>query len=120
MIDTFAHWLIAGALLVALVALITTMRRRPMGVLLLAGLALLEVVLLVQSGIAVAKLIGGERPEETATFIGYLVGTLVIPPFAVYWGLAERSRWGALVGAVGCLAIAAMVGRLLQLWQGIP
>jgi hypothetical protein len=53
-----------------------------------------------------------------ATFIGYLVGIVVIPPFAAYWGLAERSRWGSAVAAVACLAVTAMTGRLLQLWQG--
>ncbi len=118
MIHSFATWLIAGSLVVAVLALITTLRKRPMGVVLLVGLGVMEIALLVQAGIAVAKLIGGERPAEMATFLGYIAGTLVIPPFGAYWGLAERSRWGSAVVAVACFAIPAMVGRLLQIWQG--
>jgi hypothetical protein len=120
MIGALAASLIAGSLLLAALCVIVALRNRPMGVVLLAGLGLLELALLAQAGVGIAKVIGGEGPAETATFIGYLAGTIVIPPVAAFWGLGERSRWGPAVAAVACFAIPVMVGRLLQIWQGTP
>ncbi|MFC0860692.1 hypothetical protein ACFHYQ_00120 [Sphaerimonospora cavernae] len=114
MIGAFSGGLIGAALLLALLALITAIRDRPMGVVLLAGLAVLELALLVQAGLAVAE-VGQVR--ERATFIGYLAGTVVIPPAAVWWGRAERTRWGPGVIAVAAFTVAVMTGRLLQLWN---
>lgn len=119
MIGPLAIGVIIASLVVALVAVITAMRNRPVGVVLLAGLALLEAALLVQAVIAIVKLIGGERIQDTVVFLGYLATTVVIPLFAGYWGMAERSRWGSGVVAVACLALPALTGRLLQLWQGV-
>ncbi|RCG24997.1 hypothetical protein DQ384_32085 [Sphaerisporangium album] len=118
MIGGLATALIIGSLLLAVVCVIVAIRNRAMGVVLLAGLALLELGLLAQAGIGVAKVIGGQSPPETATFIGYLAGTIVIPPIAAFWALGERTRWGPAVAAVACFAIPVMVGRLLQIWQG--
>jgi hypothetical protein len=120
MIGPLATCLIVGSLLLAALCVVLAIRDRPMGVVLLAGLGLLEIGLLVQAGIGIAQVVGGHGPEETATFIGYLAGTIVIPPVAVFWGLGERTRWGPAVAAVACFAIPAMVGRLLQIWQGTP
>ncbi|GIH70195.1 hypothetical protein [Sphaerimonospora thailandensis] len=114
MIGAFSGGLIGAALLLALLALITAIRDRPMGVALLAGLAVVELALLVQAGLAVAE-VGQVR--ERATFIGYLAGTVVIPPAAVWWGRAERTRWGPGVIAVAAFTVAVMTGRLLQLWN---
>lgn len=118
MIGPLATALIVLALVIVLAAVVAAGRNRPMGTVLLVMLALLELGLLVQAGFAVAGVVGGRELEETATFIGYLAGALVIPPGAVFLGLAERSRWGSAVVAVGAFAVCVMVGRLLQLWQG--
>lgn len=118
MIGTLATWLIVGSLLLAAMCVITAARNRPMGVVLLAGLGVLELALLVQAGIGISKVIAGESHHETATFVGYLAGTIVIPPVAAFWGLGERSRWGPAVAAVACLAIPVMIVRLSQIWQG--
>jgi len=118
MIGSLATGIIIASLVVALIALITTIRNRPIGVVLLVGLGLLEVALLVQAVIAIVRLIGGEQVGETVVFLGYLATTVVVPLFGAYWGMAERSRWGTGVVAVACLALPALTGRLLQLWQG--
>ncbi|MEZ0076903.1 hypothetical protein [Planotetraspora sp. GP83] len=115
MTSAYSSWLIGGALLVALVGVVSAIRDRPMGPVLLTALALLEVALLVQAGMAVA---GIGHVEEKATFIGYLAGTIVIPPAAVWWGRAERTRWGPGVIAVAAFTVAVMTGRLLQIWNG--
>ncbi|GAA4567903.1 hypothetical protein GCM10023193_48050 [Planotetraspora kaengkrachanensis] len=115
MTAAYSGWIIAAALLLALAGIVTAVRDRSMGVVLLAGLALLEVALLVQAGIALA---GMDHVREKATFIGYLAGTLVIPPAAVWWGMAERTRWGPGVIAVAGFTVAVMIGRLMQIWNG--
>ncbi|MDH2428170.1 hypothetical protein [Sphaerisporangium sp. TRM90804] len=120
MIGALAAALIAGSLLLAVVCVVTAVRDRPMGMVLLVGLGVLEVALLVQAGVGVAKVVAGQSPGETATFVGYLIGTVLIPPVAALWALAERTRWGPAVAAVACFAIPVMTGRLLQIWQGTP
>ncbi len=115
MIGAYSGWLIGGSLLLALVALVTTIRDRPMGGVLLVGLGVLELALLIQAGLAIARL---SEVEEKATFIGYLLAVLVIPPAAVWWGRAERTRWGPGVIAVAGFTVAVMIGRLMQIWSG--
>ncbi|GGO04342.1 hypothetical protein GCM10010116_08560 [Microbispora rosea subsp. aerata] len=110
----YSGWLIGAALVLALVSLITTVRNRPMGPVLLAGLGLLELAVLAQAGFALAGL---GNVAEKATFIGYLAGTVVIPPAAIWWGRAERTRWGPAVIVVAAFSVAVMTGRLLQLWS---
>lgn len=118
MSQTLATGVIVGALLLALVSLIVAIRNRPMGTVLLAGFAVLEVALLVQAGITVASAVGGEGPEGKVTLYGYLGGLVVIPPAGVFLALAERSRWGSAILVVAGFAVAVMTGRLLQIWQG--
>ncbi|WP_326824508.1 hypothetical protein OHA77_31785 [Streptosporangium sp. NBC_01639] len=118
MIGPLATGVIVLSLVVVAISLVTTARNRPMGTVLLVVLGVLEVGLLVQAGFAIAGLVRGERPDEMATFIGYLAGTLVIPPAAAFWGVGERSRWGPAVIAVAGFTVCVMVGRLLQIWQG--
>lgn len=118
MIGPLATGVIVASLVVALVAVVTAIRDRPIGVVLVAGLGLLEAALLVQAVIAIVQLIGGEQIGQTVVFLGYLATTVAVPLFGAYWGMAERTRWGTGVVAVACLALPALVGRLLQLWQG--
>ncbi|GAB1821451.1 hypothetical protein [Herbidospora sp. RD11066] len=114
MFSAFSGWVIGAALLLAVVSLVTAIRNRPMGAVILAGLVLVEVALVVQAVIAFPK--AGEVTEQ-ATFVGYLLGTIVIPPAALWWGRAERTRWGPAVIAVGAFTAGVMTGRLLQLWN---
>ncbi|MEU8206193.1 hypothetical protein [Streptosporangium sp. NPDC049046] len=120
MIGPLATGLILLSLLVGIFALVSTARNRAMSRPLLVVLGVLEIGLLVQAGFVIAALVRGEGPAETATLIGYLAGSLVIPPVAAFWGIGERSRWGPAVIAVAGFAIPGMVGRMLQVWQGLP
>ncbi|WP_240197493.1 hypothetical protein, partial [Nonomuraea lactucae] len=117
---TVAAIVIAGSLLLALASLITAIRDRPMGMVLLVGFALLEVAILVQAGIVVAAVAGGQGADvDKGTLFGYLGGEIVIPPAGVFLALAERSRWGAAILVVAGFAVAVMTARLLQIWQGV-
>lgn len=83
----------------------------------LAGvLALLELGLLAQAVIGIVRMAGA--PVDKLTFVGYLVGPVVILPVAAWWAAAERSRWGAGVLLVAFLSVPVMIVRLNQIWAG--
>jgi hypothetical protein len=100
-------------------ALLLTARNRRMGISLLAVLGVLEILLLVQVGIIVARLASGEHPAGLATLIGYLIAMPFVPVAAAIWGLLERSRWGPAVIAVAGLVAAVLMVRLHQIWPVI-
>ena len=64
------------ALGLALLGIAATLARRRIGLVHVVGALLLEALLVVQAGIVMVALLGGERPEEVATFISYLVGVV--------------------------------------------
>ena len=111
--------IIVAGLALAGYALLMTVRNRRMGVSLLAALGVLEILLLVQVGIVVAKLAGGGRPGSLPTLIGYLIATPLVPLIAGVWGAMERSRWGPAVIAVAGLVAAVLMVRLHQIWPVI-
>lgn len=82
------------------------------------SLAVLEVGLLVQAVVGIAALLGTERDVERLSFVGYLLGPVVILPVAVVWSAAERTRWSAGVLVVACLSVPVMIVRLGQIWAG--
>lgn len=95
-----------------------TLRDRPFSNPLFYAISVLELallVLLVGSSVALA---GTDRDVDGVLFISYLVTVVVIPPAAVLWGIAEKSRWGTGVVAIALLTVAALVGRLHGIWEG--
>ncbi|HTZ28309.1 MAG TPA: hypothetical protein VMC83_30205, partial [Streptosporangiaceae bacterium] len=90
-----------------------------MGITLLAALGVVEILLLVEVGIIVAKLVSGGRPGSLPTLIGYLIAMPLVPVAAAFWGLMERSRWGPAVIAVAGLVAAVLMVRLHQIWPVI-
>jgi hypothetical protein len=107
----------AVAVVVALAGLASTLARRRIGLVHLAGAAVLEAVVLAQAAVAGVALAGGERPPETATFLGYLGGVVLLPVAGVLWSRTEPSRWAGTVLAVAALVTLVMVWRLVQLWE---
>jgi hypothetical protein len=100
-------------------ALVMTALNRRMGGGLLIALGILEILLLVQVGIIVAKLASGQHPAGLPTLIGYLIAAPLVPVAAAFWGAMERSRWGpAVIAAAGFVAAVLMV-RLHQVWPVI-
>jgi hypothetical protein len=111
--------IIVAGLALAGYALLMTARNRRMGITLLAALGVVEILLLVEVGIIVAKLVGGGRPGSLATLIGYLIAMPLVPVVAAFWGAMERSRWGPAVIALAGLVAAVLVVRLHQIWPVI-
>jgi hypothetical protein len=80
-------------------------------------LVALEVGLLAQLVVGIVKLGTDDRQVETATFLGYLITLLLVPPLAAFWGLMERTRWGPAVLVVGCLTVPVLILRSQQVWD---
>ncbi|MFI0483341.1 hypothetical protein [Actinomadura sp. 9N215] len=118
MTDVLTTAIIAVALLTAAYAVVTALRNRAMDAGHLAALGVLEVLLVAQAVVGFVKLSGDEGPDGSATFVGYLLGVLLIPVAGAGWGLLERTRWGSAVLVVAGVAVAVMVVRLDQLWGG--
>ncbi|RKT57327.1 hypothetical protein [Saccharothrix australiensis] len=124
MIDSLAVALTVPALVVAVWAVLLAVLDKPLTLdtkptLGIAGaVLLLEVGLLAQAVVGVVRLVGLDRDISGPTFVGYLFGPVLVLPLAGFWALAERSRWGAAVLAVGCLSVPVMIVRAQQVWAG--
>jgi predicted homoserine dehydrogenase-like protein len=110
--------IVAGLALAGYALLMTALNHR-MNVPMLVAVGALEILLLVQVGVIVAKLAHGDHPTAMATLIGYLIATPLVPVAAAFWGLIERSRWGPAVVAVAGLVAAVLMVRLHQIWPVI-
>jgi hypothetical protein len=111
--------IVVGLALAGYALLMTALNRR-VGLVLLAGLGVLEILLLVLIGLIVARLAGGGRPASgLALLIGYLIAMPLVPVAAGLWGAMERSRWGPAVIAVAGLAAAVLMVRLHEMWAVI-
>jgi hypothetical protein len=118
MVDGLATTLIVVALVVAAASVVTAVRDRPPTWLHLIGLGLVEALLVLQAAIATGRLFTSDRPDQLATFVGYLLTAVLIPPLAALLGWSERTRWGSVVIAAACLVVPVMVIRLQQVWHG--
>lgn len=118
MVNGLATTIIVAGLAVAGFSGLTALLNRPPGLAHLLGLAVTELMLLVQAVVAVGSMFTGGRPAGMATFVGYLLTAVLIPPLAALLGGAERTRWGSMIIAVAGLVIAVMVVRLQQVWVG--
>ena len=110
--------LLVAALVCAAWSLVLLMLSRPVGKrYLLGALTLIELGLLAQAVLGIVRLatVGGH--VSGWTFVGYLVGSLLILPAAGWWSLTERSRWGVGVLLVGCLVVPVMIVRMNQVWS---
>jgi hypothetical protein len=105
------------ALLLALLGLAATLARRRIGLVHVAGALVLEALLVVQAVLVGIALLGGARPAELATFVGYLAGVLLVPVAGLLWARTEPTRWAGTVIAVAGATVAVMVWRLLTLWE---
>lgn len=123
MIDVLATVLTYVALGAALWALVLMIAGRPVlvnrwyGLGALGVVALLEVGLLVQAVVGIVSLFTADREVDGFSFVGYLIGPVLIIPLAVFWALAERTRWGPGVLVIGSLAVPVMILRLRQVWE---
>lgn len=106
-----------SCLVLAVIGGLAYVRNRTTGLVALGAATATEVLVLTQVVWAAVKLVQGARPLEQATFIGYLAGIAFVLPIAVFWSLAERTRWNGVVLAVAAVTVAVMAMRLQVMWR---
>lgn len=108
---------VAVAAAAGVLCLVLGLFRVKPGDLSMGAIALVELVLLGQLGIAiVAPLVGNSPTGSLLEFYIYLVVALLLPILAGFWALVERDRWSTVVLGVACLAIAVMAVRMNIIW----
>ncbi|MGW5361259.1 hypothetical protein [Actinopolymorpha pittospori] len=118
MIDVLSTGLIVVGLLFAALSLGSALLKRAPDNLQVGAAAVVELLLLVQVVGAVVQLIRGERAAEFATFLTYLIVSILVLPIAVLWAASERNRWSSAVLGVAGLVVVVLVVRLQQVWAG--
>lgn len=105
---------IVASLALAAWCLLRAAVNRPPGRFDLGAMAALAVLVLALVATAVASLFGDDRPAEPATFAGYLITTVCVPPTGWWLARMEPTRWGsALIGGAAVL-VPVLVLRLQQ------
>lgn len=83
----------------------------------LGAIALVELLLIVQLGVAIIAPLAGNHPSGSLLeFYVYLVSAIILPVAAAFWALIERNRWSTVILGVVCLSIGVMLYRMLQIW----
>lgn len=117
MILWFTTVAVVVAAVAALLAVVLGLAGRKPSDVVLAGPALLEVLLLSQGVIGlVAPFVGNPPTGSAIEWWAYLIAALIIPPAAIFWALTERTRWAVVVVGIACFAIAVMFVRMQIIW----
>jgi hypothetical protein len=117
MIEWFAWAQIAIATLAGVLAVVLGFAGRKPNDLTMGATLLVEVLLVVQLVVAlVAPAVGNEATGSVLEFYVYLVSAILLPIAAGFWALIDRSKWSTVILGVGCLSVAVMLYRMLQIW----
>ncbi|AZI58618.1 hypothetical protein EH165_11220 [Nakamurella antarctica] len=117
MITAVAYGIMCLGLILAAWTGFDAYRRRAASTATMVAALVVEVLLIVQSGIAISRLIGSAEVNEPITFVAYSVGVLLPLPLGVYLARLERTRWGSISLCFTAVVVAVMMLRLLQLWR---
>jgi hypothetical protein len=83
---------------------------------LLALVGVLFVGLVGQLVVGVVQLVRTDNDVSGPTFVGYLLGLVVVLPVSTWWARGEPSRAGTAVFIVAGLVIPVLLLRLDQIW----
>lgn len=101
----------------ALLVVVQLIRNRLVNRLILGLLGLIEIGLVVQLVIGIGMATDAPAGVSVATWVGYLVGALVVLPLAVGWSWAERGRGGTAVILAALVVVPYLFVRLYQVWN---
>jgi len=102
--------------LIGVLLVVLMVRDRRPGRLTYAALALVELGLVAQVVLGLVQVFDDHEGVSVGTYVGYLVGALVILPLAAGWAWAERTRNGTGVLLVGVLVLPVLFLRLHDIW----
>lgn len=112
------QWILAGICgLAALSLLVEIVRDRQPGNVSFFALVAVELGLLVQLVYGIVRVIDDHRGVDVGTYLGYLVGALVLLPAGFVWSASEKSRGGTAVLLVAVLVVPVLLLRLHDLWS---
>ncbi|MDN5790937.1 MAG: hypothetical protein L0H25_08720 [Micrococcales bacterium] len=103
----------------ALLVAVQILRNRLVGKGILVLLGLIELGLVVQLVLGIGMAFDAPAGGSVATWVGYLVGSLVVLPLAVGWSWAERTRGGTAVILAGLVVVPYLFVRLHQVWHPV-
>ena len=109
--------LLAGCAVLGILAAHHLLRRRLVDDPLILVGAGLELALLVQLVVGLAKSGAIADGAERATFIAYLFTVLLVVPASVVIAVKEKTQWAMAVVLGGALVVAILVARLQQVWS---
>lgn len=118
MIDAVAYTVGWFSLAVALWAAWKTIRHTRISDAMFYAIAAIEIGTVVLLVTGITALASTQRDVETAVLVSYLITLVLIPPVALVWGVAEKSRWGTGVILIGMWTVGIMAIRVLQVWHG--
>lgn len=111
-------WLLTSlSLAVALwLVVLIVLDRRPSDVVTYA-LLLIEAGLVLNLVLGVIRVTGDHQGVEVVTYVGYLIGALVILPLGWLWAVSEKTRAGAAVLLVAVLLVPFLLLRMHDIWS---
>jgi hypothetical protein len=111
-------WAVVGALCAVtfVVVVVQIVRNRPSSNAVDLLFLLIELGLLVQLVVGIVRATDAPAGVSVPTYVGYLIGSLLVPPAAWIWSQAERSRGGLAVLLVALLLVPFLFLRLHQIW----
>ena len=117
MIDALALTITVACLGTATVVLVQvgtgTFRRRRLS----AGLAAIQLAVVVQAVLDVVRLARGHRVPEPVTHVAYLVVGMLLVPLAAAETRRDDGRWSGVLVAVALLVLAVVVVRMQTTWR---
>ena len=121
MIEWFTWIQVAVAVVAGLLCLALGFLGRKPSDLSRGALALVELLLVIQLGVAlVAPFTGNNAVGSVLEFYTYLISAILLPLAAGFWALVDRSKWSTVILGVVGLAVAVMVYRMQQIWTSLP
>jgi hypothetical protein len=98
--------------LVALAALCVVLARIDRPALLDNAVWILELLMAVRVVAGIGTMLKGDRPDELAAHVGYLVASVCVLPIAMQSVAEDRGPWSSGVVAVAALAVTVVAVRL--------
>ncbi|YAL84175.1 hypothetical protein ACMYYO_05010 [Dermacoccaceae bacterium W4C1] len=111
--------LCAALVLLAVLAVIATVRGRQVDNATFWVTAVVEVLMIAQLIAGIALRNDAPHGMSSALWLSYLGAMVFVPPAAFLWAIADRETpWGTGVLAVAALSMLVMMARLVQIWNG--